>query len=211
VLREAVDDARAEREAAEGRPLRKREVAELRERLLVDMLPRAFLRNRHTSGCIDPITGLLVVDAATWSEAEAFTEFLRATLRRLHVHPWAPSGLSGTLTRWLLEGPPGMVRLGENATLYDPAAVGSEAKLKRHDLSGDLVREHIRAGQQVTELDVSWCGRFSVTLCADGRMRRFKMLDVAADEDTTDFLLLLGELRGALPALGRLLGEQDDG
>ena len=124
VIREALDQRVQEREAAEGRKVRKRERDRLREEVVVDLLPRAFSRHKRTWGYIDTEAGFLVVDAGSEKQAEHFVEQLREAWGDLPLAPPETQMGPGTvMTRWLAQQEhPGDVELGEEAVLEDPNA-----------------------------------------------------------------------------------------
>ncbi|MBK1727167.1 recombination-associated protein RdgC [Halorhodospira neutriphila] len=215
VIREALDQRVQEREAAEGRKVRKRERDRLREEVVVDLLPRAFSRHKRTWGYIDTEAGFLVVDAGSEKQAEHFVEQLREAWGDLPLAPPETQMGPGTvMTRWLAQQEhPGDVELGEEAVLEDPNAEGCEVRVKRQDLTADEMRAHIDAGKRVRRLALTYAERVSGVLDTDLGLRRLRFGDVvreqAGDRDAeteaeqldADFALMALELRALLPRL----------
>ncbi len=64
IVNQFAKDRAADISAQEGRPVGRKELRELKERITDELLPRAFVRRRITWAWLDPIHGWLVVDAA---------------------------------------------------------------------------------------------------------------------------------------------------
>ena len=64
VVAEALDERVTEIEGAEVRSVGRAERRQLREQVLAEMLPRAFLRSRRVHAYLDTVAGWLMVDAA---------------------------------------------------------------------------------------------------------------------------------------------------
>lgn len=123
VIRDALDEKVGEIEHKESRKVRRREKDQLKEEVILDLLPRAFSRHRRTWGYIDARDGWLVVDTASARAAEDFVEHLREALGTLPVAlPETKESPQAVMTRWLAEDDiPGDIELGEEAVLEDPA------------------------------------------------------------------------------------------
>lgn len=220
VIRDTVSERLESLEAREGRPPSRREKTRLKDEAILELLPRAFTRSRWTLGYIDPGEGWLVVDAATWKEAETFTEHLRAGIGSLPVAPLqtleAPQSV---MTRWLAQARlPADLALGDEAVLEDTGNEGGEVRCKRLDLTSGEVRTHLEAGRRVRRLAVSWEERLDAVLEADLSVRRLRFRDVIQEQSgnrepetdaerfDADFALMSLELARFLPRLVELFG-----
>jgi recombination associated protein RdgC len=219
VVKEAVDERVTQIEDSEARKVRKRERDRIKDEVLLDLLPRAFNRNRTTWGYIDRDSGWLVVDASTWNRAEAFTERLRDAVTRLPIAPprlqQAPQSV---MSRWVASGQlPGDLQLGEECVLSDPDREGAEVRAKRQDLGSPEIAAHLQAGKQVTRLALVWHERLEFLLDADFSIKRLRFPELTDDErddedDTpearfeADFTLMTLEIARLLPRLTELFG-----
>ena len=187
VVKEALDDRIGAIEAEEARKVRKREKERLRDEIIIDMLPRAFSRNRRTYAYIDPHDGWIVVDAGTWKKAEEVTERLRDALGTLPIAPPQPdSAPQAVMTRWVSrEQTPTDFELGDECVLTDPQLEGAEVRCKRQDLHSGEIKAHLTAGKQVSRLALHWRERMSFTLDADMSIKRLRFNDVV-QEDSSD-------------------------
>jgi recombination associated protein RdgC len=219
VVRDALDDKFADHEARTGRKPGKRLRAELRDAVLGELLPRAFIQRSRTPGYFDPVTRMLVVDSSSDKAAETFASVLREALGSFPSRPLAAeASLPLLMTEWLIAGevPEGFT-LGDECELKDPSDNTSQIKCKRHDLGADEVREHARVGKQVTQLSLVFDDRISFVLDAKLKLRKLKFLDIVADQlDAQDgadqasvldaeFTLMSLELRRLLERLNGIL------
>ncbi len=83
VVKQFANDKAKEIEENEGRRVGRKEMRDLREAMIIELLPRAFVRRRTTFGWIDPVNGWLAIDAASPAKAEEFLENLRKSLDQL--------------------------------------------------------------------------------------------------------------------------------
>lgn len=224
VVRETLDDRVAEREAAEYRKLGRKEKNRLKEEITLELLPRAFTRAKRLYAWIDTRNGYLVVDTATWRQAEEVTELLRACLGSLPIQPLtAASNPQPVMTDWLAQhSEPADVELGDEAVFEDPQNEGAEVRCKRLDLHSGEITTHIKAGKLVRRLALAWDGRMSLILDADLSVKRLKFLDTveeghddfspesAAERFDADFAIMTLELSRFLPRLTAVFGGEPE-
>lgn len=219
VIRDALIQRVDEKEAAESRKIRKREKEQMKEEILFELLPRAFSRVKQTYAFIDSVEGWLVVDAGSWKQAEAFTEYLRECLGTLPIAPPATNEApQSVMTQWLAsERLPSDIQLGEEAVFEDPQTEGCEVRCKRQDLHADEIKGHIKSGKRIRRMAVNVGERLSCVLDADYSVKRLKFSDVvkesadsgaetAAERFDADFTLMTLETRRLLPRLLELFG-----
>jgi len=169
----------------EGRKVGGRERKRLKEDLLTELLPRAFVRSSRLSAYVDTKHGWLVLDTSSRKSAENALTQIREALGSFPAVPLAPEeGPRVLMTDWLASGElPAGLALGDECELRDPAsATGAIAKCRRQDLDADEVKEHLRNGKQVFQLGLVFDDRMSFVLGEDLVVRKLKFLDVVTDE-----------------------------
>jgi recombination associated protein RdgC len=169
----------------EGRKVGGRERKRLKEDLLTELLPRAFVRSSRMSAYVDTRHGWLVLDTSSRKSAENALSQIREALGSFPAVPLAPEeGPRVLMTDWLANGElPAGLALGDECELRDPAtATGAIAKCRRQDLDADEVKEHLRNGKQVFQLGLVFDDRISFVLGEDLIVRKLKFLDVVMDE-----------------------------
>lgn len=168
----------------EGRRVGGKERKRIKEEIISEFLPRAFVRTRSVRAYVDTIGGWLVIDTASRKVAEDVVSLMRESIGRFPATPMAPEESPRALmTDWLFAGrlPDGLA-LDDSAELRDPAEAGSVVRLTRQDLESDEVSEHLKSGKQVFQLGVVYDGRLSLVLGEDLVVRKLRFLDVVLDQ-----------------------------
>ncbi|GGY71246.1 recombination-associated protein RdgC [Marinobacter zhanjiangensis] len=224
VIKELVEEKAELIEQEQGRKVRKKEKDELKEEVMLEMLPRAFSRNRRSFAYLAPADGVLVVDAGSAKQAEDLASALRKSIGSLPVRPpvleQAPAF---TFTGWLNESIelPAAIELGTECELKDPSEDGGVVRCKGLDLRADEIQNHLEAGMQVTKLSLTWDENVSFVLDEEFGIRRLKFgetlqekleevdADDAAAKFDAAFSLMTLELSRLIPGLLQALGGED--
>ena len=169
----------------QGRKVGGRERKRLKEDVITELLPRAFVRSSRMSAYTDTQNGWIVLDTSSRKSAENAITLVREALGSFPAVPLAPEeGPRVLMTDWLANGnlPEGLA-LGDECELRDPAtATGARWKGRAADLEGEEVKEHLRNGKQVFQLGLVFGDRISFVLGEDLTVRKLKFLDVVMDE-----------------------------
>ncbi|TFH86744.1 recombination-associated protein RdgC [Billgrantia azerbaijanica] len=198
VVREEVEERAADIEAREGRKLRRQEKQGLKEQVLEELLPRAFVRRQKLDLWWDTHRGLIAVNASSRQRAEEVLDLLRDTLGSLKVTPLATRTLPvHAMTRWLAEpgSRPADLQLGDQVELK---AKGDDGVLRARqvDLDSDEIQQLLDNGRQASKLAMEIDGRVSFVLHDDLALKSLRfgdaLLDEAGDiEDDGDALVRL--------------------
>jgi len=220
VVNEVLADRIEEIESRRGTPVRRKEKDALRDEVMQDLLPRAFVHSKRTYAYIDPKGGWLVVDSASAKKADELTSLLRQCLGSLPVVPFATKYMPSTImTHWLAEdGPPAGVVLDTDAELRSPEEDGGTVRCRKHDLGAPEIQNHLEAGKEVIKLALTYRDRIGFVLDEALTIKRLRFLDLvqekAAEVDTddaeerfdADFAVMTLELAEFLPALAGMFG-----
>lgn len=220
VVNEALAERLAQIAEKEARRVGAKERKRLKEEVISELLPRAFIRPSRLSAYLDNEQGWLVVDTASRKAAEDAVSLIREALGRFPATPMAPEESPRALmTGWLIDGklPPGLV-LGDECELRDPAESGAVVRCRRQDLESDEVREHLKSGKQVFQLGLEFDERVGFVLGEDLVIRKLRFLDGVLDELDEDsaesaeaeldarFALMTLELKNLLERLDQWFG-----
>ena len=201
----------------EGRRIGAKERKRMKDEVLTDLLPRAFVRPYRLFSYLDLKNGWLVVDTSSRKSAEEALSELREAVGTFPAAPMAPEESARTLmTDWVTHGKlPAGLALGDECELRDPAESGAVVRCRHLDLETDEVREHLKTGKQVFQLGLTFDDRISFVLGEDLVIRKLRFLDQVLDElgeTQTDSAAAELDARMALMTLEveRLLAKLDE-
>jgi len=188
----------------------RKQLRELKARVVEELMPKAFVRQRTVRVWINQAAGWLVIDTASGAVADNVIGWLRHTLDDLPLISLRTRlSPSAAMADWLAgEGPEGF-------TLDDGLQVKSagEAKMtvtyQHHPIEGRAeIRDQIAKGLLPTKLAMTWDNRLSFALTEDLDIKRLAFLDIRAEdgEEQSDLAIMAGELRRFLPDLVTALG-----
>lgn len=218
VIREQLEEQVRAIQDREGRKLGKKEVARLKDELILTLLPRAFTKTSDTLALIYPEKGLIMVGAASMTKAELVLNALRLALGSLSVARLAFSAPTPQhLTSWMHGGwTPHGLTLGDSCEIVDEEGV---VRCSHIELASDEVRKHLELGREVRKLQVSYQDSLTFTIQPDARLTGIRMSERLTGELDAQYggdklanldaeLHLWSETLGRMvPALLRELGE----
>lgn len=213
VIKEELDARVEEIREREGRPVGRKERADLKDQITFELLPQAFTRSRRTGVLIDPQRRRVMVDCGSESRAEQVVSALRKALDSLPVtRPTAASATTAAFAHWLRE--PGA--LPEGFTLGDRCEFkngdGASVRITALDLGREEILAHLEELAAV-KVNLCWKDEIEFDLQQDLAVKRLKPLDLIQDnldginaEDALDEMMARlelqgGTLRGALDTL----------
>lgn len=197
----------AEIEEQQGFKPGRKQMKEIKEQVIDDLLPRAFSTWRATNVWIDPINGWLVIDAGSPGKADEVLKLLtksveKLPLEALHV-ALAPVA---AMTDWLAaDTAPHGFTVDQDTELCASGEGKATVRYVRHTLEPADVGRHIASGKQCTRLAMTWADKVSFVLTESLTIKRVTPLDVIKENaDTTsqndderfdsDMALMTGEL-----------------
>ena len=219
VVNQAAFDKAEEIEAQQGFKPGRKQMKEIKEAVMQELLPRAFTRRRKLFAWIDPKDGWLGIDAPSRSAAEPLIEALHKSLDELPLKLVnTERSAAASMTDWLAGGEaPGAFTIDQDGELRAVTDEGSAVRYVRHSLDGQEIREHIASGKQVSKLALTFDDRLSFILTDKFEIKRLQPLDTLTESDSqdsltreeqfqADFALMTGELRRLIPELIDALG-----
>jgi recombination associated protein RdgC len=236
VVKRRIDEIASRMERETGRRPGKKQQRELKDQVVLELLPRAFTRRAAVRVWIAPEPRLLLIDAASAAVAsEVITQLVAALTTGpqhagFNVLPLHTALSPAVLMRdWLSAGgePPAVFSIDRECELKSADEMKSVVRYARHPLDTDEVRQHIEAGKTPTRLALTWNGRVSFTLTDTLVLRKIEFQDVvfegkadgqggdrstgsAAENFDADAALATGELLGLISDLIEALGGEAD-
>src|SRR5690606_11421010 len=171
-------------EEKEGRRPGGRTRKRIKDELVTELLPRAFVRPVRCDALVDTRLGVIAVDTSSRKNAESVVSEVRRALGSFPALPLnAEVAPRAILTGWIAGDPlPDGLSLGDECELRDPADSGAVVKIQRMELVGDEIAKHLEAGKQCTRLALTLDDHVSFVIGEDLVVRKFKLLDGAVDQ-----------------------------
>lgn len=190
VVNQTLAERLDELEGQRGRRPGGKERTRLKDEVIGELLPRAFIKSTRTDAWLDHGSGWLVLDTASAKAAETVVYHLRQALGSFPATPVAAQASARMqLTAWLAgDGLPEDFELGEECELRDPSEDGAIVRCRRQDLAAEEITEHLNAGKQATQLGLAWDGRMAFVLDEQLTVRKLSFDDVVLEQ--------LGDLAG---------------
>ncbi len=215
VIKRTLNDRVAQIEQEQARKVYRKEQLQLKDEIILDLLPRAFSRYQQTYALIMPRAGFIAVDSASHKRAEELLNLLRNSLSTLPVVlPDVHHSPGVIMSQWLQQtaSTPGFSCL-EECELKDSQEEGGIIRIKGEDLHSNEIIAHLEAGKQVSKLALEWDKTLSFVLQDDLSLKRVKpseeltqTLNEEASEDPlvrldSDIARLAMEYQRLLPQL----------
>ncbi len=212
VVKRHVETLAARIEQTSGRKPGRKELRDLKDQALLDLMPQAFTKRATVRVWIAPTEHLLVIDAASAAKADEVVTHLTKALdgfnaRLINTEQSPATAMSG----WLASGePPANFVIDRDCELKAADGEKPAVRYARHTLDLDEIRGHLTAGKQPTRLALTWQGRVSFVLTDGLQVKRLAFLDgvfegrKAKQDDSfdADAAIATGELA---PMLGELI------
>lgn len=179
VVRAALEERVAEASQRTGHPPGRREKLRLKDEVMMDLLPRAFVKPRAVDAYLDLEAGWLVIDTTSARLVEDLVTQLRMNLTGLRVRaPDIDQRICRHLTQWLGGSnlPKGFA-LGDECDLRDERDASATIRCRRQELDQPDIRRHLERGMQAFRLGLLWNERLSFTLTDQLSMARMKPMD----------------------------------
>jgi recombination associated protein RdgC len=221
VVKRRTDEIALQIEQQTGRKPGKKQMKELKEQALHELLPMAFTKQSGTRVWVAPNERLLVLDSASQSRCDEVTTMLIQAVDGLSlslVHTEMSPAMA--MAHWLGTGePPYQFSVDRECELKSPDEMKSVVRYARHDLDTDEVKQHILSGKMPTRVALTWRDRISFMLTESMQLKKLAFLDLVfegsgmsfnkADKDEAfeaNVAITTGEMLGMIPDLLEALG-----
>jgi recombination associated protein RdgC len=175
-------------EFEQQRKIYKKERDQIKDEIIQEFLPRAFLRSKVTHALIMPAAGLVLVDASSPKVAEDILSTLREVLGSLPVRPLSVKiAPVATMTDWVkVQKAADDFFVLDECEMRDTHEDGGTVKCKGQDLTSNEIEGHIATGKLVTKLSLAWKDKFSFMLDDKLVIKRLRFEDLLQDQAEAD-------------------------
>lgn len=218
VINQTLKEKAAALEQQQGFAPGRKQLRDLKDQVIDELRPRAFVRSRTVRAWIDFEHGYLVVDTSSPKVAEDLGTVLRADLGDLPALPLdTREAPSAAMTAWLATGSaPPMFLVQDDCELLADNPTKAAVRYVRHSLDGPELKSLIGGGKVVTRVGLGWRERLSLVLTDKLAVKRLRFIDIAEDDAAAkkndeeafdvDFTLMTGELGLLIADLAAALG-----
>lgn len=197
----------------------RKQMKEIKEQILTELLPRAFAVARDTRVWLDMENKWLAIDAAATAKSDEILGLLAKSVEPFPVLAlYTELSPGAAMTQWLLEDEaPGNFTIDQDTELRSTGDSGAAIRYVKQSADLDEVRKHVTAGKQCTRLAMTWADRISFVLTDALEIKRVAPLDIltekqdvmSANDDElfdADFTLMSAELAKLISELVDALG-----
>lgn len=218
VINQHAKDRIIQTEQQQGYKPGKKQIRDIKESVLIELLPRAFTQRRTTYVWIDPKEKWLVIDTANMNKADELLETLFQSVDNFTLEPLdTKTSPSAAMTRWLSgDEPPSVFTIDRDCELQGMEDEKTTVRYTHHTLEAAETLRHIKTGKKVTKLAMTWANKISFVLHDNLQLRRIAPLDILKESAETteelfdsDFAIMTGELSQLLPDMVDALGGED--
>ncbi len=222
VVNQAAREKAREIEEQQGYKPGRKQMKEIKEQIIIDLMPRSHAVQRDTMVWIDIRNHWFVIDAAAVAKSDEVLGLLAKSVEPFPVQPlyteWSPAG---AMTAWLADGDaPANFTIDQDAELRSTGDSGAAVRYVKQSADIDEVRKHVEAGKQCTRLAMTWADRISFVLTDALDVKRVAPLDILTEkQDVTavnddeifdaDMTLMTSELSGLLSDLVNVLAGEN--
>ena len=218
VVNEYVETKREEIERHQGYKLGRKQIKEIKEQVISELLPQAFTKKRRALAWINKARGWLIVEATSAKRAEDVLEDMRLAIDALPVAQLHTEvNPARAMLRWLAnQEAPERFSIDSDCELVSIAEDEGVVRYSNWDLSGEDVQYQLTIGRSPTLLGLTFDDRVSFIMTNRLELKRILLLDIVtggqdeADDAIAkfdaDFTLAAAEIEGALEALVGELG-----
>lgn len=212
MLRREVEKAARAVEDQTGRKPGKKALADLKEQVTHELMPRAFPKRKNVPVLFLANSNLLLVGSTSAADTDAIVTLLVRVFDGLTVSSLMTAlAPTAVLNAWLLDGQPSEgFAIGRKTKLESDAG---KVAFDDHALDTEAVKDHLRAGKYVVELALAHRDRLGFVLTDGLQMKSLALLDLAqegreqsADAFDADVAIWGGELHGGLGDLVASMG-----
>lgn len=221
VVKEILEDRVEALQIEQDRKVKGKEKKELKEQIILELMPNSFTKTSRTYGYIDTQNDMLIVDAGSAKKAEDFASHIRKALGSLKARPMAVDTAPGfVMTGWVTEKIelPDEFQLGDSANLKEAGEEPGKINVKNIDLVSDEIQSHLSGGMVVTQIHLHFDNKLGFNINEELHIKSIKFgeilneqLDDIDNDDSlaifdASFTITSGFIAETVEAIGKAFG-----
>ncbi|QBH21029.1 recombination-associated protein RdgC [Alcaligenes faecalis] len=219
VVNQAAREKAREIEEQQGYKPGRKQMKEIKEQVITELLPKSHVVQRDTMVWIDTRNHWFVIDAAAVAKSDEVLGLFAKSVDPFPVLPlYTEQSPAGAMTAWLVDDDaPDNFTFDQDAELRSTGDSGAAVRYVKQSADIGEVRKHVAAGKQCTRLAMTWADRISFVLTDALDVKRVAPLDILTEkQDVTavnddeifdaDMTLMTSELARLISDLVVVLG-----
>ncbi len=184
VVNQAAREKAREIEEQQGYKPGRKQMKEIKEQIIIDLMPRSHAVQRDTFVWIDTRNHWFVIDTAAVAKSDEVLGLLAKSVEPFPVQPlyteWSPAG---AMTAWLVDDDaPANFTIDQDTELRSTGDSGAAVRYVKQSADIDEVRKHVEAGKQCTRLAMTWADRISFVLTDALDIKHISPLDILTEK-----------------------------
>lgn len=219
VVNQAAREKAREIEEQQGYKPGRKQMKEIKEQIIIDLMPRSHAVQRDTLVWVDTRNHWFVIDAAAVAKSDEVLGLFAKSVEPFPVQPlYTEQSPGAAMTSWLVEQEELCnFTIDQDTELRSTGDSGAAVRYVKQSADIDEVRKHVEAGKQCTRLAMTWADRISFVLTDALDVKRVAPLDILTEkQDVTavnddeifdaDMTLMTAELDKMISDLVEVMG-----
>ena len=171
-----------------GRRPGKKYQSDMKDDIMLELLPHAFPRQRAINVWINPKNHWIMLDVTSPKQADLVITALVKSLEGLAINELhTQTSPAVAMTEWLQGNEPSGWSVDMACELRtDGETIKSTLRYSGLSLDTPEIRTHLEQGMCPTQLEMTWGNRVSVLLTHDLRLKKINFLDVVFESNPND-------------------------
>ena len=184
VVNQTAREKALEIEEQQGYKPGRKQMKEIKEQVITELLPKSHVVQRDTMVWIDTRNCWFVIDTAVAAKSDEVLGLLAKSVEPFPVLPlYTELSPGSVLTSWLIDNdPPANFTIDQDTELRSTGDSGAAVRYVKQSVDIDEVRKHVQAGKQCTRLALTWADRISFVLTDALDIKRISPLDILTEK-----------------------------
>uniref|UniRef100_UPI00384D5CCF recombination-associated protein RdgC n=1 Tax=Alcaligenes nematophilus TaxID=2994643 RepID=UPI00384D5CCF len=184
VVNQAAREKAHEIEEQQGYKPGRKQMKEIKEQIIIDLMPRSHVVQRDTMVWIDTRNHWFVIDAAAVAKSDEVLGLLAKSVEPFPVQAlYTEQSPGAAMTSWLVdEEQLANFTVDQDTELRSTGDSGAAVRYVKQSADIDEVRKHVEAGKQCTRLAMTWADRISFVLTDALDVKRVAPLDILTEK-----------------------------
>lgn len=195
----------------------RKQMKDIKEQVIDELMPRAFMIASKTLVWIDLAHGWLVINSASTNRQDDVLKSILKSIHGLKIDGFKVNQAPmSAMTQWLQEGDaPSGFTIDSNTELRSQGDGAGKVRFVNETIDTEDIKHHLASGKQCTSLALTWSDKLSFVLTENLTIKKINQIGVlkepaqALNDDErfdAEFTLMTGELHGFLVDLVEILG-----